>query len=294
MFTVDLKNQLEQYSKEVSEHLVEFLPKTNDGQAQVVKAMRYSLLNGGKRLRPVFVLEFCRMCGGDVQKAMAYACAIEYIHTYSLIHDDLPCMDDDDMRRGNPSCHKMYGEATALLAGDALLTHAFEICAGADFEDTKNATAVSLLAQNAGVGGMIGGQVIDLKYEACDPNISEILTVHKLKTGALISAACLLGCIAAGADEEKIALASKYAYLIGTAFQIKDDLLDVYGDEQKLGKHIGSDAENDKTTYVTLVGAEKAQKDVETLTASAVEILQNFDNNEFMVALSNYLTTREN
>ena len=225
---------------------------------------------------------------------MAYACAIEYIHTYSLIHDDLPCMDDDDMRRGNPSCHKMYGEATALLAGDALLTHAFEICAGADFDDTKNATAVSLLAQNAGVGGMIGGQVIDLKYEACDPNISEILTVHKLKTGALISAACLLGCIAAGADEEKIALASKYAYLIGTAFQIKDDLLDVYGDEQKLGKHIGSDAENDKTTYVTLVGAEKAQKDVETLTASAVEILQNFDNNEFMVALSNYLTTREN
>ena len=141
---------------------------------------------------------------------------------------------------------------------------------------------------------MFGGQVIDLKYESCDPTVSEILTVHKLKTGALISAACLLGCIAAGADEEKIALASKYAYLIGTAFQIKDDLLDIYGDEAKLGKHVGSDADNDKTTYVTLVGAEKAQQDVETLTASAVEILQKFDNNEFMVALSNYLTTREN
>lgn len=294
MFTVDVKNQLDEYSKRVSKKLAELLPNANDGQAQVVKAMKYSLMNGGKRLRPTLVLEFCKMCGGDVEKAMAYACAVEYVHTYSLIHDDLPCMDNDDMRRGKPSCHKMFGEAIALLAGDALLTHAFEICASADFDDEKNATAVALLAQNSGVCGMLGGQVIDLKFEAGNPSLTDILSVHRLKTGALISASCLLGCIAAGAEAEKINLASKYAYLIGTAFQIKDDLLDVYGDAEALGKPVGSDAENDKTTYVSLVGAKKAQQDVETLTASAIEILKNFDNNEFMIALSNYLINRDN
>ena len=197
------------------------------------------------------------------------------------------------MRRGNPSCHKMYGEAMALLAGDGLLTHAFEICASSDLDAQKNSDAVCLLSQNAGVGGMIGGQVIDLKYEAGDPTISDILSVHKLKTGALISAACLLGCIAAGASNEQLSAASKYAYLIGTAFQIKDDLLDVQGDEAVLGKPVGSDAENDKTTYVTLVGVQKAQKDVEKLTAKAIEILNEFNNNEFMKALSEYLVNRE-
>ena len=233
------------------------------------------------------------MCGGDVNKALPYACAIEYIHTYSLIHDDLPCMDNDDMRRGKPSCHKMYGEATALLAGDALLTHAFEICSASELSDSQNLRAVSLLSQNAGVGGMIGGQVIDLKYEQSDPSISDILTVHRLKTGALISAACILGCIAADADNEKIALASRYAYMIGTAFQIRDDLLDILGDEEKLGKPVGSDADNDKTTYVTLVGADRAQQDVKTLTDKAVEILDSFSENDFMKTLSEYLVNRE-
>ena len=276
-----------------STELMKYIPEANDGQRDVTKAMRYSLSNGGKRLRPIFVLEFCRMCGGDVNKALPYACAIEYIHTYSLIHDDLPCMDNDDMRRGKPSCHKMYGEATALLAGDALLTHAFEICSLSELSDSQNLRAVSLLSQNAGVGGMIGGQVIDLKYEQSDPSISDILTVHRLKTGALISAACILGCIAAGADDEKIALASRYAYMIGTAFQIRDDLLDIVGDEEKLGKPIGSDADNDKTTYVTLVGADRAQQDVKTLTDKAVEILDSFGENDFMKTLSEYLVNRE-
>lgn len=294
MYLLDVKKKLGEYSEAVNQKLVEYLPLANDGQKQVTKAMRYSLINGGKRLRPTLVLEFCKMCGGDMDKAMAYACAVEYVHTYSLIHDDLPCMDDDDLRRGNPSCHKMFGEATALLAGDALLTHAFDIICQADLDDDKNATAVSLLAQNAGVAGMIGGQVLDMKFEEIDPSIQDILTVHRLKTGALISAACLLGCIAAGASDEQILNASKFAYLLGTAFQIKDDLLDVLGDEEKLGKPIGSDADNDKTTYVTIVGVEKAQKDVQTLTNSAIELLKNFDNNEFMVALSEYLTTREN
>lgn len=293
MYSPDFKAQIEKYCDVVNTELMKYIPEANDGQRDVTKAMRYSLSNGGKRLRPIFVLEFCRMCGGDVNKALPYACAIEYIHTYSLIHDDLPCMDNDDMRRGKPSCHKMYGEATALLAGDALLTHAFEICSASELSDSQNLRAVSLLSQNAGVGGMIGGQVIDLKYEQSDPSISNILTVHRLKTGALISAACILGCIAAGADDEKIALASRYAYMIGTAFQIRDDLLDIMGDEEKLGKPIGSDADNDKTTYVTLVGADRAQQDVKILTDKAVEILDSFGENDFMKTLSEYLVNRE-
>lgn len=293
MYSPDFKAQIEKYFNAVNTELMKYIPEANDGQRDVTKAMRYSLSNGGKRLRPIFVLEFCRMCGGDVNKALPYACAIEYIHTYSLIHDDLPCMDNDDMRRGKPSCHKMYGEATALLAGDALLTHAFEICSVSELSDSQNLRAVSLLSQNAGVGGMIGGQVIDLKYEQSDPSVSDILTVHRLKTGALISAACILGCIAADADDEKIALASRYAYMIGTAFQIRDDLLDIMGDEEKLGKPVGSDADNDKTTYVTLVGADRAQQDVKTLTDKAVEILDSFGDNDFMKTLSEYLVNRE-
>lgn len=294
MFVLDMKLSLEKYAKVIDNKLISFLPQAKDGQKNVVRAMNYSLSNGGKRLRPILVLEFCKMCGGDTEKAMAYACAIEYIHTYSLIHDDLPCMDDDDMRRGNPSCHKMFGEATALLAGDALLTHAFELCANSDLSDEQNVMAVSLLAQNAGVGGMIGGQVLDLKYEGSDPSVSELLTVHKLKTGALIAAACLLGCIAGNATDEQFAAASRFAYYLGIAFQIKDDLLDVYGDEEKLGKPIGSDSDNDKTTYVTLVGAEKAQQDVKTLTQNAVDELSAFDDNDFVATLSNYLIEREN
>lgn len=293
MYTLDMKTEMNKYIDLVNKSLIGYLPEANEGQRDVVKAMKYSLSNGGKRLRPILVLEFCKMCGGDVDDALPFACAIEYIHTYSLIHDDLPCMDDDDMRRGNPSCHKMYGEATALLAGDALLTHSFEIVAGADVSDDKKALAISLIAQNSGVGGMIGGQVIDLKYEKESPTISEILTVHKLKTGALISAACLLGCIAGGADKKQFAAASKFAYNLGIAFQIQDDLLDVIGDEEKLGKPIGSDAEMNKTTYVTIVGQAKAKNDIKALTNSAIDQLSCFDNNEFVVALANYLVDRE-
>ena len=286
--------QLEQDIKLINGSMEDYIPLASDGQREVVRAMKYSLQNGGKRIRPVLVLEFCRMCGGKVEEAIPFACAVEFLHTYSLIHDDLPCMDDDDMRRGKPSCHKMFGEATALLAGDALLTHAFEAIASADLSDKKIAAAVALLAQNAGVGGMIGGQVLDLKYESqADPTISELLTVHKLKTGALISASCLLGCIAAGADENAMAAASKFAYALGVAFQIKDDLLDVLGDEEVLGKPVGSDEDKNKTTYVTMVGERKAQKDVEALTEKALSYLKAFENNAFVSAIAEYLIDRE-
>lgn len=293
MFMLDIDKSIEDYSERISKALIEHLPVANDGQKSVVKAMKYSLTNGGKRLRPILVLEFCKMCGGDTEKAMDYACAVEYVHTYSLIHDDLPCMDNDDLRRGKPSCHKMYGEATALLAGDALLTHAFEIASTADFDGAKNADAVSLLAQNSGVCGMIGGQVLDLKYEAASPSMSQLLTVHKLKTGAMISAACLLGCIAGDATEVQVLAASKFAYYLGIAFQIKDDILDVTGDEEKLGKPVGSDKDNEKTTYVDIVGLNKAQEDVEKLTQAAIESLSVFENNEFVSSLAEYLTRRE-
>lgn len=292
MTQLEFENILNNDISIVEDRLIKLLPECANGQDEVVKAMKYSLFNGGKRLRPVLCLEFARACGADRFDALDFACAVEYIHTYSLIHDDLPCMDDDDMRRGKPSCHKEFGEATALLAGDALLTHAFQILAGAELDDKKIALACGLLAQNAGVQGMVGGQVIDLKYESETPDLQQLLSVHRLKTGALISAACLLGCIAAGADDEKIAAASAFAYDLGVAFQIKDDILDVVGSTEALGKPVGSDAENNKTTYVTVRGMENAQKDVEMLTSAAVSRLSAFENTDFLKTLALYLVNR--
>lgn len=292
MTQLEFENIMKNDISLVESRLTDLLPKCANGQDEVVEAMKYSLVNGGKRLRPVLCLEFAKACGGDRFDALDFACAVEYIHTYSLIHDDLPCMDDDDMRRGKPSCHKQFGEATALLAGDALLTHAFQIVVGAELDDSKIALACGLLAQNAGVQGMVGGQVIDLKYESESPDLRQLLSVHRLKTGALISAACLLGCIAAGADDKKIAAASAYAYDLGVAFQIKDDILDVTGSSEELGKPVGSDEDNNKTTYVSLRGIENAQKDVEKLTSAAISRLSEFQNTEFLEALSRYLVNR--
>lgn len=293
MNDIEFNNILNNDIRLIDRALIYNLPDANDGQTEVVNAMKYSLSNGGKRLRPVLALEFAQACGGDRNDCLAFACAIEYIHTYSLIHDDLPCMDDDDLRRGKASCHKRFNEATALLAGDALLTHAFEIIGNSDLPSSKRALASTLLAQNAGVGGMIGGQVIDLIIEDGDPTIKELLTVYKLKTGALISAACLLGCICAGADERQMSAASKFAYSLGVAFQIQDDILDIVGDEQTLGKPVGSDSENNKTTYAAIKGIEKAKEDVIKLTQSALSQLDNFENNEFLKQLALSLINRE-
>ena len=215
MNSVEMLEIMNSDIKLVNDALSASYPEAKDGQKDIVKAMRYSVSNGGKRVRPVLALEFCKACGGDEKDALEFACAVEYIHTYSLIHDDLPCMDDDDMRRGNPSCHKMFGEAAALLAGDALLTHAFELLTSAELSDEKIASAVALLAQNAGVGGMIGGQVLDLMYEEkVEPNVSEIIDVYRMKTGALISAACLLGCIAAGASDAQLSAAYRSVFRV--------------------------------------------------------------------------------
>lgn len=293
MTDFEFSNILNDDIRLVENHLLTYLPSAKNGQYSVVDAMKYSLLNGGKRLRPVFALEFAKACGGNEETCIPLACAVEYIHTYSLIHDDLPCMDDDDLRRGKPSCHKQFDEATALLAGDALLTHAFEIIVQSDISDENKVQAIGLLSQNSGVGGMIGGQVIDLIFEKGNPSVRELLTVYKLKTGALISAACLMGCISANATTQQLSAASNFAYSLGIAFQIQDDILDIVGDEKKLGKPIGSDADNDKTTYVSLVGIEKAKQDVKTLTDNAISKLSEFENTDFIKKLALSLVERE-
>ena len=281
-----INDRLDKYKNETMQHIAE--------QRDVAEAMWYSLSAGGKRIRPVLVMEFCRVCGGDTKNAEAAACAIEMIHTFSLIHDDLPCMDNDDYRRGKPSCHKAYGEATALLAGDALENLAFGIIADAVIPDSVKVRLVQTLAKAVGVNGMIGGQVIDTEYE--DKNIPEemLLRMYSMKTSALLKAACLMGCICAEADEEKMTAAIKYAENLGLAFQIIDDILDITGNEQQLGKPIGSDAANGKITYASLNGLEKSNSYAAKLTENALDSLSAFENTEFLNELTLYLLKRSN
>lgn len=263
----------EEYISLINDTLYSFVELTGGEEDTVSNAMLYSLKNGGKRVRPMLVLEFCRACGGDVEAALPLACAIEMIHTYSLIHDDLPCMDDDDFRRGMPSCHKQFGEATALLAGDGLLTLAFSVAALAKLNSNIVVKAVKLLADCAGHLGMIGGQTMDLQHEGHDITLEQLRKTDALKTGRLIRAACVLGCLAADADSEKIDAAAAYAENIGLAFQIVDDLLDITSTVEELGKPIGSDKENEKSTYPALLGFERSKEYVDELTQDAVNAL---------------------
>ena len=266
----------------INDALEKYLPKSDD---IVSEAMKYSVRNGGKRIRPMLTLEFCKACGAEPEKALPLACAVEMIHTYSLIHDDLPCMDDDDYRRGKPSCHIAFGEANALLAGDALLTLAFETAVKADIAAENVVRAVKELSYSAGILGMVGGQVLDLQNENKALTLSELEQIHNLKTGELIRVACVLGCVAAGADEEKIKAAEAYAKGIGLTFQIVDDILDVTSDAETLGKPIGSDAENQKTTYVSLLGIEKSKEVAAELTRKAKAALAVYDENTEALSL---------
>ena len=267
------------YLDSINNSIKNYLPVSVYGQDVISKAMTYSVNIGGKRIRPILTLEFCNLCCGDYKKAISFACAVEMIHTYSLIHDDLPCMDDDDMRRGQPSNHKKFGEANALLAGDALLTHAFTALTKSDNVPTENIIkAVEVLSECAGVNGMIGGQVLDLKNEGKMISSDELVTTHNLKTGALIKAACVLGCLAGNGTDEQIKAAENYAVNLGLAFQVIDDILDVTGDEATLGKPIGSDYINEKTTFVTLYGVEKSFEIAKEYTENAVKNLSVFKN----------------
>ncbi len=262
---------------------------------EVVRAVRYSLLNSGKRIRPILLLEFYRICGGLDDCAYNFAAAIEMIHTYSLIHDDLPCMDDDDIRRGKPSCHKQYGEATALLAGDALLTEAFGTAAKTiGIPEDRVVRALSLLSSCAGISGMVGGQVMDLDGERREVTSEEVLMMYRLKTGALLKASAAIGCILAGADEEKIAAACVYGEKLGLAFQLVDDILDYEGTEETLGKPIGSDEKNNKNTIANLLGLEECRRLASVYTNETKTALQIFEgaDTEFIYTLTEFLLTR--
>ena len=278
------------YLDEINSALKEYLPAADDVVSQ---AMRYSVENGGKRIRPALLLEFCRVCGGDYKKAVPFACALEMIHTYSLIHDDLPCMDNDDFRRGKPSCHIAFGEEYALLAGDALLTLAFETAMKSNLSAEITVKAAKELAKAAGVMGMVGGQVLDLQNEGKKVGVSDLQKTDELKTGELIRAACVLGCVCAGADDKKIAAAEKYAHDIGIAFQIVDDILDVTSTAEELGKTPGKDEEQGKLTHVTVYGMEAAREMAEKESVAAKEALAGLlAADDFLMLLPDYLVHR--
>ena len=285
---------LESYSDLVDSRLEVLLEGQEKAVQDLTDAMRYSTMIGGKRIRPVLVLEFCRVCGGDPDHALDLACALEMIHTSSLIHDDMPCMDNDDMRRGQPSCHKKFGENTALLAGDALEAYAFEVAAGADLPAKAVVEAVKLLAKATGPYGMLGGQIMDVENESRDDvALDRLEATHQKKTGALIRVACELGCIAAGASKELRAAAVEYGKNLGLAFQVCDDILDVTGNELLLGKPVGSDEEEEKATYVTLLGLDAAKQTAKDYTDQAYQALEAFDENGFLRDLTESLLTRE-
>jgi geranylgeranyl diphosphate synthase type II len=288
--------RFDSYLEMINRRLTALLPVCTYDAPDVCDAMRYSLDGGGKRIRPVLLLESCRLCGGDVADALDFACALEMIHTYSLVHDDLPCMDDDDMRRGKPACHIAFGEATAVLAGDALLTQAFAAAANSEAAKKTPARAleaIALLSKYAGAEGMIGGQVVDLQSEGKTIALSRLQTMDSLKTGALMRAACEIGAVLAGADNEKRAALVRYAEALGQAFQIVDDILDVTSDVQTLGKPIGSDAELQKSTYVSLLGLDRAKAAAKDCTAAAIDALNVFGADAaFLRSLAENLMTR--
>ncbi|WP_028828351.1 polyprenyl synthetase family protein [Proteocatella sphenisci] len=285
--------------KDVEENLISFIDHiAGTPQKTIFESMIYSLEAGGKRIRPVLLLETLKMLGGNYTSGLAFACAVEYIHTYSLIHDDLPAMDDDDLRRGKPTNHKVFGEAIAILSGDGLLNSAFEIMSD---EILKNNSAGSIKAMNviskcAGINGMIAGQIVDIESEGKTISYEELRYLHSKKTGALIEASVIAGAYLAGADEKEIDAVKRYAQNIGLAFQIADDILDVVGDSKDLGKNTGSDKENEKSTYVSLFGIEKARLLAQECLEDAIKSLDIFDskNRVFLEELARFIVLRKN
>lgn len=289
---MNLELRCAEYRDLIEKSLKEYYASMHDEpQKLLFDAMEYSLLGGGKRLRPIFTLEFCRMCGTDVKNALPFAVAVEMIQTYSLIHDDLPAMDNDDFRRGMPTNHKVFGEGIAILAGDALLTDAFASAASAQCNPPENTLkAIAVLSNCAGSLGMVGGQVLDIMSQERELTENEVLDIQTRKTGALINAACVLGVLAGGGTEEQIEAASGFAALLGLAFQIRDDMLDVVGTCEEMGKGVGTDA--DKNTFVRLYGLEKCEELVENYTLRAIEKLQILPDSQFISELARSLTQR--
>lgn len=262
----------------------------------LLDAERYSLFAGGKRIRPTLTLEFCRMFGGEDEAALPFACAVEMIHTYSLIHDDLPCMDNDDLRRGKPTNHKVFGESTALLAGDSLLTGAFELAASnTEAGSDCSAKAVAYLASCAGRYGMIGGQIMDLEGEKKKLTLDQLLKLHSMKTGALINAASVMGALAAGVSFQDPCMEAvvTYAENIGLAFQILDDILDHTGDSATLGKNTGMDAQRNKNTFLSFYTVEEAQFYADRVTQDAIRAIRRYPNSDALCSLAEWLSKRK-
>ena len=289
--TCDFESRYQEYLRRIEQYLdSSCFVHPQEPQQVLFASMRYSLLAGGKRLRPVFVLDFCRMCGGNWEQALSFAAAVEMVHTYSLIHDDLPCMDNDDYRRGRLTNHKVYGEALAVLAGDGLLTRAFGLLTEANLPLDCKLQAVSVLSQCAGELGMVGGQVLDIQSETRQCTSQEVLDIQSRKTGALIKAACKLGVLAGQGSAQQLSAAEVFAENLGLAFQIRDDVLDVIGDAKVLGKATGVDG--NKNTFVQLYGLDRCQTLVTEHTAKATDALCVFDDSSFLAELSRRLTGR--
>lgn len=284
-----------EYKEHIDSVLAEYFTPAGLPYDGLLESMQYSLTAGGKRIRPILVLEFCRITGGDVNKAMPVACAIEMLHTYSLIHDDLPCMDDDDLRRGKPTNHVVYGECTAVLAGDALQAEAFGTILRSNLTADARANCAEILADAVGSDGMCAGQFLDMLGEDKNLTEDELNEINSRKTGALLIAACKMGVAAAGGSAEQLEAAALFGACIGSAFQIRDDVLDVISTNEQLGKPVGSDAQSHKNTYMALYGQEKCMSMICKLTESAKNALSGvFTDTAFLCELADSMVTRNN
>lgn len=292
---MNLKQYMEQVCCQIDGALSALLPQKQQRPAQLHQAMHYSVFAGGKRIRPILMAASCAAVGGDFERIIPAACALEMIHTYSLIHDDLPAMDDDDFRRGLPTNHKVYGEATAILAGDALLTQAFITLAQPNpaIDSATQQHVIEIIAQAAGSSGMVGGQVVDMEAEGQTPNLEIVNYIHRHKTGALILAAIQCGALLGGADEKTFADLTRFGESAGLAFQIADDILDIVGDQEQLGKDVGSDQQRGKATYPAVLGLEASRKSMEELHQQALNILSHYGTKaEPLRQISEYIINR--
>jgi geranylgeranyl diphosphate synthase type II len=292
-----LKAYLNDRQTIVEEALLRYLPSEDNIPAEIFKAIHYSVFAGGKRIRPILCLAAVEAVGGDMAPAMPVACALELIHTYSLIHDDLPAMDNDDFRRGKPTSHKVFGEAIAILAGDALLTEAFVLLSRAEkvrLPAERRLAVIQIIAQAAGLSGMVGGQTLDLLAEKTTPDLEALRDIHRRKTGTLIVAAVKSGAIISSAREDKVQALIKYGMNIGLAFQIADDILNVEGDSKLMGKQTGSDAARGKVTYPSILGLENARKKLAEYLAAAIQSLSGFDDRALPLrAIASYIINRK-
>lgn len=292
---MDFISELKKRSDFIEEEIYSYLPAEEGYQKTLFSAMNYSYKAGGKRLRPILIMESYRLCGGKGSDYLPYAAAIEMIHTYSLIHDDLPALDNDDLRRGKKTNHKVFGEAMAILAGDGLLNYAYEVILGHALTSSDHLSAIKackVIADGAGIYGMVGGQVVDVESESRDIDLDCLNFIHLNKTAAIIVACMKAGAYLAGADDCKVEKLEAFGRNLGLAFQIADDILDIEGDEKLLGKHIGSDIENDKATYPHILGMERSKEISRDLIAQAKRNIEDFEGKDFLIGLADYVISR--